>query len=203
VARCLQHARPRKLQIGAGSLALPGWLNTDLEPPRGAIYLDATRRFPFADATFDYVLSEHQIEHLPYAEGLFMLREAHRVLRPGGRVRIATPDLDRLLSLLRDRDGTARKYVEEIVWRFVPDADVPRPAFAVNNVLYGHGHRFLYDEETLVATLERAGFVDPRRFAPGESDDDDLRGVEGHGGGENPELNVFDTLVVEARRPAE
>lgn len=192
---------PRKLHLGAGPIALDGWLNTDLDPAAGAVLLDVTRRFPFAEGTFDYVFSEHQIEHLTHEQGLRMLRESHRVLRPGGAIRVATPDLERLLSLLRREHPLADRYVEEIVRRFVPEADAPRPAYAVNNVLYGHGHRFVYDEDALRAALERAGFDQVVRRAPGESADAELRGLERHGGGENPELNEFDTLVLEARRP--
>jgi dolichol-phosphate mannosyltransferase len=45
---------------------------------------------PFADHTFDCVVSQEVIEHLPYDEVLFT--EMRRVLRPGGRLVIGTPD---------------------------------------------------------------------------------------------------------------
>src|SRR6185369_8218421 len=52
----------RKLHIGASNNFLEGWLNTDIVPVQpGVIYLDATRRFPFGEATFDYVMAEHMI----------------------------------------------------------------------------------------------------------------------------------------------
>src|SRR5262249_42487295 len=80
-----------KLQIGASNNILDGWLNTDVFPARsGVVYLDATRRFPFDDETFDYVMAEHVIEHIDYSAGQAMLKECFRILRPGGRVRFAT-----------------------------------------------------------------------------------------------------------------
>src|SRR5260221_172664 len=89
-----------KLQLGAGSNVLDGWFNTDMLPvPPTIFFLDCTKRFPFADATFHYVFSEHHLEHLSYREGLSMLRECCRVLRPDGKIRIATPDLEVLLGL--------------------------------------------------------------------------------------------------------
>src|SRR5262245_40661413 len=53
----------RKLQIGAGTNPMPGWLNTDAYPGNFRVLpLDTRRRFPFADGAFDYVFSEHHIE---------------------------------------------------------------------------------------------------------------------------------------------
>jgi SAM-dependent methyltransferase len=47
-------------------------------------------RLPWPDATFDRVLSGDVIEHLDAADGEAMLREAHRVLRPGGTLVVHT-----------------------------------------------------------------------------------------------------------------
>jgi len=45
---------------------------------------------PWPDASFDRVLSGDVIEHLDPADAAGMLREAHRVLRPGGRLVVHT-----------------------------------------------------------------------------------------------------------------
>ena len=77
----------RKLQIGAGYNMLDGWLNVDFNPytrQPGQLYLNATRRFPFADASLDYVFSEHMIDHIWWPDGQTMLKESHRILKPGG-----------------------------------------------------------------------------------------------------------------------
>jgi ubiquinone/menaquinone biosynthesis C-methylase UbiE len=47
-------------------------------------------RLPWPDASFDRVLSGDVIEHLDAVDGQAMLREAHRVLRPGGRLVVHT-----------------------------------------------------------------------------------------------------------------
>lgn len=187
-----------KLHLGAGSARLEGWLNTDVEPYRGVVPLDARRPFPLPDESFDVVFSEHMIEHLDYAYGASMLRESFRVLRPGGRIRVATPDLRRLVEILDDDSEIARRYVDAVLEQLVQDAPARLPVFAVNNILFAHAHRFLYDEPSLTLSLAQAGFVDIRRFDSGESGHELLRGVESHGGGD---LNVFDTLVLEALRP--
>jgi len=81
-----------RLQIGAGSNVLAGWLNTDYFPDRADfIHLDATGRFPFDDSSLDLIFSEHVIEHVPLDGGVNMIAESFRVLKPGGRLRISTP----------------------------------------------------------------------------------------------------------------
>ena len=45
---------------------------------------------PFADQSFDCVVSQEVIEHLPYDEVIFT--EMRRVLRPGGKLILGTPD---------------------------------------------------------------------------------------------------------------
>lgn len=47
-------------------------------------------RLPWPDASFDAVLSGDVIEHLVPEDAAAMLREAHRVLRPGGRLVLHT-----------------------------------------------------------------------------------------------------------------
>ena len=184
--------------------AMPGWLDTDLRPRRrDVLYLDVTEPFPFGSATFDYVFSEHLIEHIGYEEGRFMLSECFRVLKPGGTIRIATPDLERLMALVSPEKGEPEKaYIAWITDRFIPGAVTLSGAIVVNNAFYGFSHRFLYDREALAGLLEEVGFRDPGYHVPGESGDEHLRGIEAHGRSvNNEEMMRFETMVIEAVRP--
>ena len=89
-----------KLHIGCGGNQLAGWLNTELCPRGDEVFLDATRPFPFDDHTFALIYSEHMIEHIPYGSAAHMVRECFRVLEPGGTIRLVTPNLAFLRSLL-------------------------------------------------------------------------------------------------------
>jgi len=199
----LRAAADGKLHLGAGSgSGLPGWLNTDLCPGRWpTVRLDVTRRFPLPDAAFAYAFSEHMIEHVPLAAARRMLGECYRVLRPGGWIRIATPDLARVVRLHGAIDPAPRRYLD---WALrhnrLPD-DLPSDAVVINSLFHDHGHRFLYDEPTLAAVLIAAGFSDPRRCAPGESSHPELRGLEVHHTAVGHDANNFETLVLEARKP--
>lgn len=194
----------RKLQIGAGPNTLEGWLNTDkLLTSRGVIYLDATKPLCFENCTFDYVFSEHQIEHLTYKEGFSMLRECYRVLKPGGKIRIATPDLETLIGLhTPDKSELQQRYIKWIIDTFLPQVGVYRESFVINNAFRNWWHQFIYDRATLQSAMEEVGFVDITRYASGESDDEVLRGIESHGkAAGNEDMNRFETMVLEAKRP--
>jgi predicted SAM-dependent methyltransferase len=159
------------------------------------------KRFPLPDASFDFVFSEHMIEHLTYAEGQAGLRECFRVLRPGGSIRIATPSLQRLAALYgAEPTDVQRRYVDWAVETLEPEVDVRFPGVVVNNFFRSWGHRFIYDPETLRHALTTAGFVDVEERSVGESSRPELTGLERHLA-EHPELNQYETFVLEARRP--
>lgn len=191
----------RKLHVGAGPALLEGWLNTDLAPASPCVaYLDVTKPFPIPDASFDYVFSEHMIEHIRWSEGLFMLAECRRVLRPGGRLRVATPDLEMFLRLYGNEDEPrSGRYVRWVTDRYLAGPPAYRASFVINNLFRSWGHQFLYDGDLLAMALANAGFTRVRRCRPGESEDPHLRGIESHGrvvGDED--MGAFETLVFEA-----
>jgi predicted SAM-dependent methyltransferase len=195
-----------KLQLGAGTHALPGWFNTDLQPaPPNIYFLDSISKLPFADASFDYVFSEHHIEHVPWDRAQFMLSECYRVLRPGGRLRIATPSLESLVSLITATpDETQQRYINFMSRSFLQPSMPAGAAGVLNNAFVSWGHQFLYDRPTLLRSLDAAGFSHAEFTSPGESGDEHLRGIEGHGdfiGDES--MNRFETMVVEVLRPAD
>jgi len=193
----------RKLQLGTGRNALDGWFNTDVSPAVNVFFLDSTRPFPFEDGTFHYIFSEHHIEHLSYEQGNFTLRECYRVLRPGGKIRIATPDLEKLLHLYTaSPDALQQRYIRFITENFLPGIQTLNPVFIINNAFHNWGHQFLYDRVTLQTSLEEVGFVDVAHLLQGESSEEQLRGVEKHGEFiDDEEMNRFETQVLEGRHP--
>jgi SAM-dependent methyltransferase len=56
------------------------------------IQRDLSRPLPFIDDIFDVVVSSEFLEHIPKANGLEYLAEVHRVMKPGGRLILTTPN---------------------------------------------------------------------------------------------------------------
>jgi len=203
----LRNHAVRKLQLGAGiAPAVSDWLNTDIEPQAGEAYLDATKPFPIPDGALSYIFSEHLIEHLSYRDGLTMLRECNRTLKPGGKVRIATPNLLKLVQLFNDakndemRDYINRK-IEADYWPETLPRTISPACVILNYELKSFGHQFLYDPQTLRESLERTGFQSIREFAAGESDDPQLSGLEMRHKNVYHAMNDYETMVFEAVRP--
>jgi len=197
----LNSCKVKKLQLGSSHNVLEGWLNTDICPDnRSVVYMDATAAFPFGDCEFDYIMAEHMIEHVEYPAAQAMLRECFRVLKPGGRVRFATPDLAVLLTLyFGEKTEPQQEYIEWAAARFLKGIDSCKAVFVINNAFQSWGHRFLYDAETLRQALHTAGFREIKFYKPGQSEDPILRNLEAHGREiESEVINQFETMVAEA-----
>jgi SAM-dependent methyltransferase len=179
-------------------------LNTDLSPARKeVVFLDASRPFPIESGTFDFVYSEHTIEHLTQLQGRLMLSECFRVLRPGGAIRMATPDLRRIITLLEPAPSEfVRTYLEWSTQMFLPWAPGPSGVCVVNNFFRDWGHQFIYDEDTLRYQLGQAGFVEIHACEYSKSETPEFRRVESHAAAtSNEAMMMFETMVLEARKP--
>ncbi|MDR2819186.1 MAG: glycosyltransferase [Desulfovibrio sp.] len=89
--------RKRLLNLGCGNTYHPDWLNIDFHAHGGAVSAyDLRLGVPFADATFDVVYHSHVLEHFSREDGKAFLQECFRVLRPGGLLRVAVPDLENI-----------------------------------------------------------------------------------------------------------
>jgi predicted SAM-dependent methyltransferase len=202
IERYMREHQTRKVQIGAGSSRLEGWLNTDIEPGDGLAYLDATKPFPFEDNSIHYIFSEHVIEHLTYDEGKAMMAEAHRVLAPGGKMRIATPNLTRFIELFdKNPSEEAKAYlVGKRKWHQWPD-EPNMAAIILNLQMSSWGHKFMYDAQTLSASLQRVGFRNVREFEENVSTDPHLSNLEERDTGVNVRFSEYETMCVEAEKP--
>jgi len=189
-----------KLQIGAQNNPINCWLNADIIPRTDAImYLDATRSFPISDQTFDYVYTEHMIEHISWSQGKDMLKECFRILKRGGKIRITTPNLVQLVKVFNDPTSELNlAYIESHRQKYYSEAAETDPAFMLNQMFYGYEHRFLHTEKTLSFLLSQSGFSNIKSLAIGESDDLELKHVEQHGKEIGEKFNRLESMCIEA-----
>lgn len=106
-----QSMPPLQLNLGCGHRIHPAWTNVDHSPSmlfrrltpfrKGPgstaptfLYHDLRQPLPFPPASAAAAYASHVLEHLAPADGARLLAEIHRVLRPGGIVRIVVPDLE-------------------------------------------------------------------------------------------------------------
>lgn len=96
------HARGRLLDLGCGMVPFYGmykdhvtenvcidWAHSLHANPHLDVVADLNQPFPLPDATFDTVLCSDVLEHI--AEPAAFLREAARVLKPGGTLLLMVP----------------------------------------------------------------------------------------------------------------
>jgi SAM-dependent methyltransferase len=111
--------RLRILDVGCGIRKHPGAIGIDRHPAsRADVLCDLDRLpYPFADNSFDRVVAIHVIEHLDDVIGA--MEEFHRLVRPGGTIRIETPHYTDFSSFC---DPTHRHHLNSFSFRyFGPD----------------------------------------------------------------------------------
>jgi len=167
--------RPYKLNAGCGRVPFEGWLNVDANPEisKPDVVWDLARGFPVPDGSCELIYSEHLLEHLKVEDGVALLRECHRALQPGGRLRFAMPSLDALLEKCcsgnwRDQD-----------WLTWPDHQfIQTRAEMVNIFFRWWGHQWIYDSEEFHRRLAEAGFTKVRDVPWGQSEIAEFRNRE-------------------------
>ncbi|MEO8098293.1 MAG: methyltransferase domain-containing protein [Acidobacteriota bacterium] len=201
ISNYIKEHQVRKLQIGSGDNNFDGWLNTEYETKSGQAFLDATLTFPLPDNSFNYVYSEHVLEHFDYWVGLDMLKEEYRVLKPGGRVRVVTPDLDKLIGLFKEQSPAKEQYVtDKFAWHNYWPKTADNAALILNLELHDFGHQFVYNAALLGDSLQKVGFKNVRVYVTGESNDPALANLEVRSGFYGGGAKRYESLSIEAEK---
>lgn len=114
---------------------------------------------PFKNDSVDFAVCQHMLEHITRDDGLKVVREIHRVLKPGAKLVASVPDL-RLAAehyLAGDEEWWDQRYEpsDKPIWVGPTLAD----KFMDNLVGMGeYGHRYGYDYESISHLCREAGF---------------------------------------------
>lgn len=183
----IEHREQRRLNLGCGRTYHPEWCNLDLESDDPAVIRhDVTQGLPFADGQFDVVYHSHILEHLKPEDGVAMLGECLRVLKPGGVLRIVVPDLERIARLYLEMhelawagddqaktdynwiklellDQLVREYSGGRMGRYMADPDIQNSDFVRSRV----GDEFWICREPEVVGQSSPGCATRKRWAIG------------------------------------
>lgn len=150
-----------KLHLACGHDYDASYINIDLYAPDDARvdFRHDVKKLPYDDNTIDEIKAFHIIEHFDFFEGQEVLKEWYRILKPGGKLYLETPDFLE----------TCRAFVE----------GSPLPGYDIEQwriLLYGHffahpwiagqTHKFLFTESQLRSQLSWAGFKTVNRVEP-------------------------------------
>ncbi|MBF0356490.1 MAG: methyltransferase domain-containing protein [Alphaproteobacteria bacterium] len=168
IIRSLPATEKRNIQIGSAEHVKPGFLNIDTWPNSGIDYdetttfanLDVRLGLPLDDASAGFVYSSHMLEHLTFEEAKRHLADIHRVLWPGGRLRMCLPDVDKTAKCYAARDMAYLERMNE-TFRFLgymPKENRLYGDLMSRHILEGCTHKYFWDAENLEAALAACGF---------------------------------------------
>jgi predicted SAM-dependent methyltransferase len=182
---------------------------------------DITKKLDLPDESFDIVFTEHVLEHLSFNSAIHFLREAQRILKKGGTIRIVCPMIESLLAKKLDSKN-GRLYVKNSLISAYPDENAilselnlngieeDPETFLLNSIFREHGHKFIWSNHLLQKVMSSLGYKNIRNMdigitaVPGANIERRRRGVY-LGNDWQEELKsteVFDpeSMVIEAQR---
>jgi predicted SAM-dependent methyltransferase len=144
-----------RLHLGCGKRYIPGFIHIDLADFPHIDYKHDIRHLPmFAENSVDLIYCCHAFEYFDRVEGLEVLGEWYRVLKPGGILRLAVPDFEALVKV----------YLQYGDLSLIHGPLYGRMAIHTptgEKVIY---HKTVYDFSSLKEILEKAGFRNVRRY---------------------------------------
>jgi len=141
-----------RLHVGCGDKYFPGFVNVDQYSDAADINADC-RTLPFEADYADEIHTIHFIEHIPRLEVNNMLLDWHRVMKPGAKLVIEVPCLDKMAKHIVDGEKNMRLTVLGIFG----DPRDHKP---------GMMHQWSYTKAELTDILLQCGFSDVQVMEP-------------------------------------
>ena len=166
-----------KLNIGCGTDYKKGWINIDNNSDDNIEKLDLNwdlrNPLPHKDESVDFIFNEHFVEHLTPDEARASLADFKRVLKVGGVMRIAMPNLEDAIDIYKDKNWKKRPFIKRFDMDFVQTR-----AELLNMNFSWWGHKWLYDWEELERRLREIGFEKIERCKINTSNHETLNDLE-------------------------
>ena len=151
---CHRYNDNLKLNLGSGGVNFPGFLSVDLYDSRALIKMDITK-LEFADNTVSEIIASHVFEHLNPYHTLDILKEWNRVLKPGGKLSMEMPDIEKLCkSFTAATDYYAKMGLMNAIYCSVNTTGEGTPDQITSPHLFG------WWPDAVLNHLQHAGYVD-------------------------------------------
>ena len=113
---------------------------------------------PISDNLLEGINMSHFLEHFTREEGLEILKECWRVLRPGATLRISCPDLRKYAEAYLNKDDSY--FQHPLVDNYVNYEGLSSYGDLLIHKAYdGHnGHKWFYDSDSAIKLAQEAGF---------------------------------------------
>ena len=147
-----------KLSLGSSSRCLKGYKTVDL-CDKVDFRLPIDDLSCFSDSSIDELYSSHSLEYFDFFEIPMVLREWHRVLKPGSLLRISVPDFDKLLLVYEKTNFNIDRVIGPLFGRWSLNGQF----------IY---HKCVFNRSKLVSLLESAGFTFIQEWDPIQFFDD-------------------------------
>ena len=193
VARLNRVTYPMNLRLGE-SRQFKGWISTNYQV-LSRNFLDATK--PFGAGICQYIFADNVIEHIDRDDGLNLLKSSFRALKPGGILRLATPDLEEISRRYLTRLSIDLKDFAKDMEPHGLEVETHPDLLRITFTSFGHEKGFIYDFPTLKAQLEKAGFQSVTKFKPGKSLTPALMDLETRVG----KSDSWSKMAIEATKP--
>ncbi len=83
-----------KLNLGSNRNILHGYINIDQYVDHPEVHKYDILSLPFQSGSVEEILAEHLFEHVGFGDEQALWTECYRVLKPGGRLIVETPDME-------------------------------------------------------------------------------------------------------------
>jgi predicted SAM-dependent methyltransferase len=150
---------PIWLEIGAGpGRKVPGWTTAD-QFEGCDLVLDLAKPLPFPDNSVEKIYSSHVLEHFYFSDLVRLLSECRRVLKPAGVFSASVPNA----RIYIEAYARPESFDPAIYCRHAPAYNYNSKIDYLNYMAYMDGHhRYMFDEENIIAILGKAGFRNAR-----------------------------------------
>ena len=138
--------------------------------PKGVKHRDIRKGLPYDRDSVAVVYASHVLEHLHRGDTVRFLSHVRQLLKPGGVCRVVVPDVHAIVTWYlanRDEPESQKKQSSSdllmgMLLLRAPEARGGNPLLgAVRRAADLHEHKWMYDQEGLLAVFEEAGFSQP------------------------------------------